>query len=260
MKTVPDELSIQMVSGLKVHTPANGALKFKSRRSHAVVMYLNGKCNYLYPEQNISFLAQQGSVVFLPEANNYAIEPEGDSDCICINFHCPEMMNVTPFCLCLDDSAHAQMLFEKCITTWTNHEIGWKFECTAYLYRIFAELQKNTECDRAKRHTILELRKAYEYIHEHYRMQDLSIAEIAKMCNMSERSFRTKFKFAYNMPPMQYITNLRLSYAEELLQNFPHLTVTDIASACGYSDVFYFSRLFKQYYHVSPSHYPKITS
>lgn len=256
MSIIPEELFIQPVSGLYVHTPKNGNISFPNRNFHALVMYKTGICDYRY--ETFSFQAEPGSILFLPEGLPYAIFPKGESDCMCFNFHCPEMLHRAPFCIKPEDHSHIQFFFDRCIKRWIDHEIGYKFQCLSDLFLIFAELQRNDGHDISKRHTIMELQKAYTYIHEHYRMPHLKIAEIARICNMSERSFRSKFTYAYNVPPMKYITNLRMAYAVELLKSAEFLSITDIAAACGYNDLFYFSRLFKEYYHVSPNHYKKL--
>ena len=54
--------------------------------------------------------------------------------------------------------------------------------------------------------------------------------------------------------PMQYILQLRLSTAKNLLET-SNKNITEIADAIGYDNPLYFSRLFTKYIGVSPKEY-----
>ena len=78
------------------------------------------------------------------------------------------------------------------------------------------------------------------------RMEDL-IEEFP----ISYSSFRKSFKRITGESPNQYHLNLRLNKAEELLKTTT-LTVTEIGYHTGFDSPFYFSRLFKKKFGVSP--------
>lgn len=68
--------------------------------------------------------------------------------------------------------------------------------------------------------------------------------------------FRRIFKQLFDMSPWRFIINTRLQYAADmLLRSDDQIGV--IAENCGFNDGFYFSRLFKKYYHLSPMNYRK---
>ena len=52
----------------------------------------------------------------------------------------------------------------------------------------------------------------------------------------------------------KYLNYIRCENAGKMLKN-SFDTVTDIALNCGYSDVTYFNRVFKQIYGISPGEY-----
>ena len=56
--------------------------------------------------------------------------------------------------------------------------------------------------------------------------------------------------------PMQFILNLRIEKAKELLE-FGNYNISQVASMVGYDNPLYFSRLFKKYVGVSPKEYKK---
>lgn len=103
------------------------------------------------------------------------------------------------------------------------------------------------------------LRKRLEhsaaYIHSHY-TENLSVTELAEMEHLSESRFRDIFREAFGAPPGEYIINLRISHACELLLT-TDLNVSETAEICGYTDVLYFCRLFRRKMGVTPAGYRK---
>ena len=85
----------------------------------------------------------------------------------------------------------------------------------------------------------------------------LSVSELAKMANMSERAFYRVFQKATGVSPNKYLTNLRLSQACELLKH-SKMSITEIAYECGFQDNSYMTRQFKKHLDSTPSAYRKI--
>ena len=73
---------------------------------------------------------------------------------------------------------------------------------------------------------------------------------------ISGRHFRTLFTQVNDLPPLHFLLRARLEKAAEQLIH-THETVKLISYECGFQDNFYFSRLFKKYYHLSPQQYRK---
>ena len=68
--------------------------------------------------------------------------------------------------------------------------------------------------------------------------------------------FRRVFEELHQEPPHHYLLQCRLQKAEDFLI-FSELKINEIAISCGFPDEFYFSRLFKKYYGISPLNYRK---
>lgn len=83
---------------------------------------------------------------------------------------------------------------------------------------------------------------------------DLSIDELAKMCNLSLSSFKREFKKEFNDSPKNYILEQRLHKAKELLA-ITDMPVNEIAYETGFNDPHYFSRLFKKKKDKTPGEY-----
>lgn len=83
---------------------------------------------------------------------------------------------------------------------------------------------------------------------------NLSLAEMAYLCNMSVATFKRKFTRMYNESPAKYFLIQKLERSAKLLQ-INSKTVSDIAYECGFDTVSNFDRSFKKHFNVSPSQY-----
>ena len=86
--------------------------------------------------------------------------------------------------------------------------------------------------------------------------QDLAVEDLATLCNLSNSSFKRKFKEVFQNSPARYIKAKRLEKAKELLQNSKE-RITDISFDCGFSDLGNFSKSFIKEFGVSPSSFRK---
>ncbi|ODS24418.1 AraC family transcriptional regulator [Candidatus Endobugula sertula] len=82
----------------------------------------------------------------------------------------------------------------------------------------------------------------------------IQIVDIAKQFSISTRNLNRRFKEATGKPPSIYIQDERIQIAKDLLQS-SNLAIGDIADKVGYSDVSYFSQLFKKRLHITPKEY-----
>ncbi len=94
------------------------------------------------------------------------------------------------------------------------------------------------------------------YMREHMQEQ-INIEEVAKMVHLSHVGLIWKFNHCINMTPSSFLTHLRIQKAKQLLLE-TELKVNEISYLCGYTNPYYFSRRFKEFYHMSPSKYRDI--
>lgn len=94
---------------------------------------------------------------------------------------------------------------------------------------------------------------ARQYVQSHYR-KGFTLDALAASCGLSKSHLCRGFKAHFGISPVALAIRIRLDHARELLRN-ADLNVTQIADECGFSDVYYFSRLFKQRMGMSPRRY-----
>ncbi len=84
---------------------------------------------------------------------------------------------------------------------------------------------------------------------------NFSITQLAKDLILSERQLQRKLKQLTGLSPIQYLREIRLKHARQLLENRTYSTVSEVAYAVGFSDPKYFSRSFRNRFGKLPSAY-----
>ena len=109
------------------------------------------------------------------------------------------------------------------------------------------------------RHKEIEsISRTAAYMESHF-MDDISIKELLDVSHYSQRHFIRLFSATYSTTPQQYLLGIRIRHACTMLQD-KSLSVTEIATRCGFNDSNYFCRVFKKNIGVTPSIYRKTTS
>lgn len=94
------------------------------------------------------------------------------------------------------------------------------------------------------------LRKAIAYIRLNYHT-DINVHSVACHVGLSERYLRVLFAQHLNLSPLDYLNQIRINKAVELLRN-TEMSIKEICFQCGFQSPQYFSRVFKQQMGVSP--------
>ncbi len=100
------------------------------------------------------------------------------------------------------------------------------------------------------------IRMAKQYIMEHYN-ETITLEIVSREIGFNPAYFSTVFLKSTGQHFMDYLKEVRISNAKTMLLNTSK-SVAEIASAVGYSDLKYFSRLFRKMTHLTPSEYRKL--
>lgn len=85
-------------------------------------------------------------------------------------------------------------------------------------------------------------------------LEPLILKDIAARFHLSPVQMSRRFHRAFRIKPLAYLTELRMKHACRLLTD-TDWTIDGIASACGYENGFYLSRLFTRHIGMNPSLY-----
>lgn len=140
--------------------------------------------------------------------------------------------------------------FMKGISTFYSlrHVMGW----LEGEFRIFINKYEQDQKDAEAK----PIRLAKQYIKEHYG-ETVSLEIISRYVGLNPAYFSSVFKKTTNQNFMDYVTEVRVENAKTLLMRTDK-EVADIAECVGYSDVKYFSKIFKKNAGLSPSEFRKL--
>ena len=94
------------------------------------------------------------------------------------------------------------------------------------------------------------LKKAISYIRMNYQ-SDVTISDVADQTGIGERYLRKLFAQHLNLSPLDYLNQIRINKAIELLRN-TEMSIKEVCFTCGFKSPQYFSRVFKQQMGITP--------
>lgn len=103
-----------------------------------------------------------------------------------------------------------------------------------------------------------EVEETIHYLHRAY-ANDIRIEKLAEQTTLNRWQYNDIFKRLTGQTPLQYLTELRIDRAKQLLLDSDQ-RLKDIAEQTGFRDEYYFSRRFKQSVGVSPTQFVRLQS
>lgn len=101
-----------------------------------------------------------------------------------------------------------------------------------------------------------EIKKAKEYIMEHYSDEGLSLHTVAREVGFSPNHFSTVFSQQMGVTFIEYLIHYRIEQSKELLEH-TDMKLADIAFRIGYNEPRYFGHVFKKLTGMTPGAYRK---
>lgn len=99
------------------------------------------------------------------------------------------------------------------------------------------------------------IHKAIHFMHAEY-VHGITVKEIADRLNLDRSYFSTVFSQRMGASPQEYLINLRLTRAADLMITHGESPST-AAISVGYPDLYHFSKIFKKHFGLSPRAYIK---
>ena len=99
-----------------------------------------------------------------------------------------------------------------------------------------------------------ELDKVKQYLQYNYMQYDISLDSVSKIVNMAPAYFSSRFKKCFAVNFVDYVAELRMNAAKELLQD-PLRSTAEIAGMVGYDSANYFTRAFKKHTGMTPTEF-----
>lgn len=234
----------KILEACTVYSPNGRSEQMQNRKSYALTLCVNGQITYV--QNGIKYISQPNTAVILPKGGNYLIRGDKAGFFPVINFECFEFLCDTIMVIPIQNAEQFIADFEeikKLVCFEGNH---------ARIFSIFYGMLHRLSSDKLP--TLLE--NAIRVIGNEYGNPTLTNAQIANACQISEVYLRKLFSQYLATSPKQYIIDLRLQRAKQLLSEGA-LNVMNISESCGFSNPYHFCRIFKRHTGVTPSEYRK---
>jgi len=221
-----------------------------------ITYVINGHAEYIINGKK--HLVSSGDLITIP-AGSYrsAVScPDSLMECYCIN---GALRNIDgeditlPFPLIHNIGMQKDIidLYSEIKLTWQLRSPGYLLKVRSIymmiLYHYFYIINNHNEASQLDK----RIQKTLHYISNHYN-EALTVQLMANMVNLSDMYFGWLFKRETGMTFHSFLTSIRMNRAKELLSSGEY-KVNEVGYLCGFSDVFYFSRVFKEYYGYAPS-------
>lgn len=118
------------------------------------------------------------------------------------------------------------------------------------LYHCFENQNRLSDSSGINGTQAIRIRKMLDFIHQHYH-EPLTVEQIASAGEVSKRECFRCFRSIIDQSPVEYLTQYRLSVAARLLTSTNN-TLSAICEACGFENLSYFTKRFKQRYGTLP--------
>lgn len=216
---------------------------------------LSGSADYYFSDK--TYTVKKGNIIFLNKNSIYKLRVTSKEDWehIVISFKItnPNDIKNLPF-ETVNTITHNQRfveLFKEIYNVWSNCSTGYKIQAkaltTQIIYELICENLKQTFGSCSEYNTF---EKVIKYIEQNYNKK-ITVEELAKITGYSASHFTRVFLKIYGISPITYLNHLRITHAKNLLKANQH-SIEQIAIKCGFSNVYYFSRYFKQITGTTP--------
>ena len=222
-------------------------------KSNELIFHISGDVTVYFDDLILE--THSGTVRFLPrsEVSRYEVDRHTPGDCIDIFFQTDRPVAYEAFVMDASKKELIERLFKMAFITWVAKEEGYYHECIALLYSIFAELEKIRYVPKDR---YLKIKPAVDMIHSNFLQETPSIEKLSELCGISVSYLKLIFREKYGISPKKYIIQLKINYACDLLR-LERYTITQVAELCNFSDIYFFSRQFKEYMGITPTQFIK---
>ena len=216
-------------------------------RYSTLALILSGSAEYDLGDRQFSVVA--GDVLFIPERISYTVTATSEEpwEAIAVGFCTAESLKNLPLSH-VEKAAHGSRLedlFQQIHKAWIQCAFGYRIHMKNLVGQILHELLQESFNRHFESNVALSsLRIAADYMEKNYR-EHITVEALAELSGYSASHFSRQFSKVYGTSPIQYLNEIRILHAKNLLCTDQY-SMAEIAQKCGFSNIYYFSRCFKQ--------------
>jgi YesN/AraC family two-component response regulator len=223
---------------------------------HELSYVYRGQATFII--NNYKYNVQAGDLIYIPSGLYREAYSNNDNTLkmYSFNFNCFDYNNQNiklPLSIINHIGLYDELinLFNSFSNIWNEQSPGFKLKSRAVftdiihtiLTMIFYKGQSINSDDRIKR--------VKKYMLDNYN-EDIQIKKLSDKVDLHPVYLGALFKKETGITIKEYITKIRINYAENLL-SMENASVSKVAIQCGFDDIYYFSKVFKKYKGFPPS-------
>ncbi len=243
----------------KVHSPTQ---EVSRRRTASTVKYqlafkLSGRTDIIYGNDYLPY--HSGSLLYLPQEERKDIRYDKTfpvpGEAVCVFFLSDSPLPCKPLLLPAGQNGLTAEPFLQLLAAFRRSDGMNDPETLSLFFGIVAEAERAVKRrETAAGSQEARLAEAEAYIRVHCTDEFIDPAVPAEIAGTTPEYFRHLFTRRYGVPPLRYQSELRAAEGKRLLADTV-LSVTEVASALGFSSLNYFTRFFRTHTGLSPTAY-----
>ena len=179
-------------------------------------------------------------------------------------FHMLRSINERGYILHMDTHPDMAVLVRQLLELCRNQPVYYKESIKGYLYALLIEVlriqETNAEAQNEQEgHRILHsgtyIRNALRFMESRYH-EEITVADIAHACGLSESHFRRIFARTMQIKPLDYLNQIRIRSACRMIEQ-EELSIHDVAYRAGYTTLSTFNRNFLRITGMTPGEWKK---
>ena len=216
-----------------------------SRPTYGLSLCIKGQI--IYTMDGKEYVSNESNAILLPKYGKYSLLGTREGIFPLIDFDCENLECDTFKIFNLNNPEEYLKDFEKLSDYFLFKERRLK------IYSLFYDILNRIGSEEQKESLMIP---AIKYIKNNISNTALSNSLIAQELGISEVYFRKLFLAKYGTTPKQYILDIRIQKAKQLLRDGIY-KITSVSDECGFSSQYHFCRIFKEKTGYTPSDYSK---
>lgn len=224
----------------------------QNRNYHIIGIHLSGSAVHYFKNQK--FTIDEGCIYFLNQKDDYKVKVLKKGVAFSVHFTTYESIDTESFCIKTAKANEIVRLLSRIEKEFLSKND--ELDLMSDVYTLCSELNKiyqKSYFPKDKRMVAAE-----KYINTHF-AENNCLTEAAKQSTLSRRRFNDLFKSCFGLTPNRYLTSLKINYAKNLIST-NYFSISQIAEMCGFSDIYYFYKVFKSETGATPSEYKRNVS
>jgi AraC-like DNA-binding protein len=153
----------------------------------------------------------------------------------------------------LKDYYQIEDIFKKLVYSWDAKQPGYEFITKTFLQQLLIAIYQNVTKQSKNYSITLKVEKIIQYMHQNINNR-VTLTELSELVKLSPTYLSKVFKETTEYSVIEFFNKMKIDKAKELIIE-GNKKVKEVAQILGFSDEFYFSRIFKRFEGISPSEY-----